>query len=705
LSTQATGRVVDQNTGNGIPGLIVSLIDISMLWTNELGRLPNNVPNTTQSDGSFTIGPYAGPSSFDFSGSVSAARKLALEIRTSCYRLLWRKEQDDEDTLDFGAIALAATEVQGFAVTLGGTGTAQPVRTGNAIQPLVDDELAWGQVADAMVHATASIDLMQLEFDIPREFNAAPPQESPEIVLSFDRPIDALHLRTVLDATDYRPERLLIDKSSQGVRARVIMPVRSNDWKVLAADAIPALIAIIILAVTDIGNFWSVLCGPPRHGSLSDVDSYFKAASSTAEIKSFETGMFNVVHAKMVFIDAAPDTVQSAKLLVIGSPFSQSYFDATVNGHKIFDPRRGAATGEPVPVHDVSLAVRGPALKDAHDTFRQHWNRGAAATDQVPEIPVPATVTDASPTESMATLQLVRSINAGAFPELPDGEKGVLEAYLRAFENAQDLIYLENQYFTHELICKALVAALKNRSGLHIIVLFNVTPDIPFYPIWQSNWVERIKKDAGTAADRIEFFTAWSHDPPLPQAPFNKMKPMVMANYIHSKAAVVDDQWATVGSANLDGASLDAFQVLHPLQFGDNRNHEMNYIIQNDPQSKGAADAIRRALWSEHLGYDDVNADDLNYQNKANFLSLWTQKASTKLNELINSPSTINSSNGRVLKWPDKAKIGVWRSLLWPRWPFDSAERHILSSAGVKFDSLELIEHERPFSFHDGSFS
>jgi len=432
VSTQATGRVVDQGTtGNGVPGLIVRLIDITMLWPYQLGKPPGNVPITTQGDGRFSIGPYADPSGFNFSGSVSTARKLALEIRTSCHRLLLRKEQDDQDILDFGPIPLAASELQGFTVTLGGKG-AMPVRSGNAIQLLVDNETAWGSVADAIVHSTKSIDIMQLEFDVPPEFNPAPSQESPEIVLSFDKPLDALHQRPVLDAMDYRPERLLIDKASHGQEVRVILPTISINWALASADLLLLIIPIILALVTDVGNLWARIFSASGNGAFSNVRDYFNAAASTSNIKSFDVTLFNRVHSKLVLVDATPTTADAARLVVVSSPFSQSYFDSTNDGHHVFDPRRGAATGEPVPVHDVSLSVRGPAIKDVHDTFRLHWNRGVATAQQLAEIPVPAQVTNPSAMEYMATLQLVRTINGGAFPELPSGEMGVLEAYVRS---------------------------------------------------------------------------------------------------------------------------------------------------------------------------------------------------------------------------------------------------------------------------------
>jgi phosphatidylserine/phosphatidylglycerophosphate/cardiolipin synthase-like enzyme len=62
--------------------------------------------------------------------------------------------------------------------------------------------------------------------------------------------------------------------------------------------------------------------------------------------------------------------------------------------------------------------------------------------------------------------------------------------------------------------------------------------------------------------------------------------------YVHAKIAVVDDEWLTIGSANLNEHSM----------FNDS---EMN-VATHDP---ALATTTRRRLWAEHLG-GDVGPDD-----------------------------------------------------------------------------------------------
>ena len=74
-----------------------------------------------------------------------------------------------------------------------------------------------------------------------------------------------------------------------------------------------------------------------------------------------------------------------------------------------------------------------------------------------------------------APLQIVRSITPGTVNK---GEKGVLEAYRKAIFNANDFIYLENQYFTNKYIMGALKKALENNPDLQLIMLINEVPDV-----------------------------------------------------------------------------------------------------------------------------------------------------------------------------------------------------------------------------------
>jgi phosphatidylserine/phosphatidylglycerophosphate/cardiolipin synthase-like enzyme len=677
MSTQTTGRLLDAGA-NPLAGLHVEVVDVSALFDSTLGSAD------TAADGTFTTGSYDA----DALAGVYGTRRLAIRVWSHAHRLVHEIRQDDgaAAVLALGDIAVPAASAPGFAVTLGQSGPPQRLSHENAVQFLVDDLDAWRAVADTLTNATSSIDVMQLEFDIPR-FDPTPANERPEIVLEFGAGLGPGpgDVRKV-DNTDVRLERLLLQRARDGLQVRVLIS-DARFWQLSTGYLL--LVGLILLAlpittfkilsvigqgiVTGIRSLFDGKQG----GGFGRVRDYFQAAgSANVRVQAFPTSEVNRVHAKLVLVDSL---TTSSRAVVVSSPFIQGYYDSP--NHVIDDPRRGS--GVEIPIHDVSLAVRGPAVADIHAAYRLHWER--ASGDPAEVMPAQPAIPDPQAPELPATLQLVRTLNGGDFPSLPDGEKGILEAYVRAIEQARTFIYLENQYFTHFGIGDALVDALKATPQLRIIVLVNVTPDIPFYPNFQQELIGRIRDHAGADATRIGFFTAWSHESAAPPA---HLEPRIMANYVHTKVAIVDDVWATIGSANLDGASLDAVQVVFPvLKFGSWRNSELNYTIFDDSGGNNApaVGQLRRALWSEHLGMPESS---LASPPAGDWLQLWKDLADQKLTALKN----------------DAANPKAQRILAYPTPPVTSGAGDYLKALGALSSNLELVDGVRFFSFKDGKF-
>ena len=693
MSTSVTGRVVDES-GNGIAGLAVVVRDESALFSSDIGNA------ATGANGSYTVTieadlfPEYGP------------RQLGVYVRTGVYknpptgpkvpvgRLLYSRSSADSTgpALTLADITLRSADVQGWPVSLPGTTNALPVRSGNALTPLPDDQAAWSRVAASIRGATQSVSVMQLTLDMPREYLANATQEYPEIILGFPAGFDGTSAPTTATdpATFPRPERLLLDAASAGHQVKVMIPAVGN-WLASAGFWLK--------------ERWS--SGPK--GDADAVGKYFTAAGSQAEALSFKTTGFSVVHAKAVLIDAVASGSQQTEGILLGSPFEQSYWDTT--SHPVYEAQRGSCSGEPIPVHDVSIGVRGPMVADLQQQFLVHWNKDAQPAGTVQALNPPAELTAAGTGEYLATAQLARTVNVSTLPGLDNGELGILEAYLRAIEKATDYIYFENQYFTNQAIGDALIAALTDpgRPNLQVILMLNVVPDIPFYPAWQTNLVGRIRREAGTGgASRLGVFTAWSHT--APASAHKQAKPVIMPNYLHTKTAIVDGKWATIGSANLDGASLDNFQILHPL-LGVNRNDELNVLVFNDtgagfPQTD-FVDALRIALWSEHLGIpaSDPRMSAATLSGSHGWLQLWNDCANAKLQGLISNPANIDPSKGRVLAYPASAWSGFLASF-----PFTNNYRNFLKSAkigdqGIDLSQITLITKTTAFSFHDGKWA
>ena len=176
------------------------------------------------------------------------------------------------------------------------------------------------------------------------------------------------------------------------------------------------------------------------------------------------------------------------------------------------------------------------------------------------------------------------------------------ESYLRAISSAKQYIYLETQYLTSRTILNALSAALNNPASpnLEIIILCNLDGhlDLPGYAGLQQRHVNAFLSSLSPAVSaRIAMFTTWTYQS-TPQDATNgppgfPTVPWITPTYIHSKVAIVDDCWATIGSANLDGASLDVTDYALPTAlFGQVREQDVNCVIYSGVDNLPSTPAI-----------------------------------------------------------------------------------------------------------------
>ncbi|MFE5207222.1 glycoside hydrolase domain-containing protein [Streptomyces sp. NPDC056600] len=647
---QVSGRVVDA-AGRGIADLAVGV------FRRELhgDRLLVNAYSTqgepyygyarTGADGSFVLGYDGGTDDLVVRVFNLIGRQLGPDIGPY--------EDVKEDLVLPEPVRIAAAELTGRVAT----GGAFP-RTvaGNSVEPLIDNEVAWKALYEDVLKAEHSIDWMLFYLDVGRVF------------MTFD------------DATPEEGVPMTGGRLEDALRK----VAREKDVKVrLACNQLTAH------KVFDVP--WPVTSGARVTRAMRDVPN--------VSVRRMRTPVTAPIHTKFVVID-------NKVAYLIGSPFISDYYDGT--GHLIGDPRHGDirscvdSRAVKVPTHDVSLRVRGPAIGHLNETFALHWNQ--ADPDATPVEPEPA-----PPAAGTASLQVVRSLAGNArYTQFPRGEKTVLESYLRAIETADRYIYLENQYFTNDVVAEALVRRVKAAPDLSVIVLTNNKVDIPGYDVLHPQHVSGVL-DGLTPAQRkrVGFFTPWSHEAgATAQSPTQ-----ICRNYIHSKVAIIDDQWITVGSANLDGASLDHSQspFTHPfltVLFGlrpkgdlhQNRETEVNFSLFDQaaggPASVLAAD-VRRRLWAEHLGYASPAHAALQSPPSGGWVKLWRTRAEAKLAGLRANPVTLHEA--RVLAYPpdpDATEVPG---------DADSAEGY-LEWAKARTKDLRVYEHYRRFDWEDGAW-
>jgi phosphatidylserine/phosphatidylglycerophosphate/cardiolipin synthase-like enzyme len=218
--------------------------------------------------------------------------------------------------------------------------------------------------------------------------------------------------------------------------------------------------------------------------------------------------------------------------------------------------------------HDTAVRLEGPIVADVAQHFRTRWHA-------VTENGVPQAHGRNAGTPDGVEAQLVRTVPERLYEPLRHGEWSILESYLRALRSAERLVYLESQFLWSPEITFVLADKLRRppRDDFRVIV---VLPSRPNNGADDSRGQVGLLIDADKKSgdDTTRFLACTLYQPGPGGEPV----------YVHSKAAVVDDEWLTIGSANLNEHSL----------FNDT---EANVVVR-DP---ALAREVRLRLWEEHL--------------------------------------------------------------------------------------------------------
>src|SRR5262249_36239594 len=116
------------------------------------------------------------------------------------------------------------------------SGAAKFVSDGNAVKLLVDSGEAFGQIADDIKSATRSVNISQLFFALPPEFNQQAKGEKPALIFKFldpsEKPLEPSNPKPAPApwANDARPERLLIDSAKNGRTIRILLNEPALGW-------------------------------------------------------------------------------------------------------------------------------------------------------------------------------------------------------------------------------------------------------------------------------------------------------------------------------------------------------------------------------------------------------------------------------------------------------------------------------------------
>lgn len=222
--------------------------------------------------------------------------------------------------------------------------------------------------------------------------------------------------------------------------------------------------------------------------------------------------------------------------------------------------------------HDVQVRLEGEVVRDIEENFCQRWN--AVTGDHLEPLPTP------EPDPAWNTpAQIVRTVPAGFYPFAPNGEYGIRHALLAAISRADRYIHLENQYIWSPEVVEALMEAMNRpHSGEFRIVL--ILPARAYTGKYDNDEHVRLLHDADGSRGIFHAYSLYASGPAFGLTGYR-----YLPIYVHGKVSIVDDEWLSVGSANLNRRGLGT-------------DTEMNV----QAVAPDLARRLRVRLWAEHLG-------------------------------------------------------------------------------------------------------
>lgn len=194
---------------------------------------------------------------------------------------------------------------------------------------------------------------------------------------------------------------------------------------------------------------------------------------------------------------------------------------------------------------DVGVRIDGPAVGELQKLFRQSWEEegGRVPADWHEPVPLPAEAGDAE----------VMIVNGG-----PHHTRSFIRSAFRmAIAGASESIKIENPYFIPgPRVVRSLLRAVSR--GVRVQLVLPAKSDVPLVRLVSRSYYASLLREG------IEIYE-------------------LEGTVLHAKVMLIDDNWAVVGSANLDQRSF-------------HRNYEVNVIVDSADFGSQVAEIINKDL-------------------------------------------------------------------------------------------------------------
>ena len=236
------------------------------------------------------------------------------------------------------------------------------------------------------------------------------------------------------------------------------------------------------------------------------------------------------------------------------------------------DPRTAGAPGTVDAWRDTDLQLRGPVVAELQKLFVGTWQaQSGMALDDKRYFP---------PTSAVGR-QVVRAI--GSSPEEPYSQ--IYATLLSAIANAETSVHITNAYFVPDPQLLAALEAAAARGVDVVLILPGRTDSWLVFHAGRTHY-ERLLRAGVKLYERRDAI-------------------------LHSKTALIDGVWATVGSTNLDWRSFLHNQEVNAVVLGAEFGAQVQAMFERD---LSASDAILLEQWQQR---------SLLLRLKENFARLW----------------------------------------------------------------------------------
>lgn len=189
--------------------------------------------------------------------------------------------------------------------------------------------------------------------------------------------------------------------------------------------------------------------------------------------------------------------------------------------------------------------------------------------------------------------------------------------FLDAIDAAEELIYIENQYFSSKALFNGIEARMRETSRPKLSIVLIIAKDAEAFleqfsiGIVQTRVIRSLKEIALQTGHSVGIYYPASKGPTGGDVP----------TYIHSKIFLVDDRLLSVGSANMNNRSMGY-------------DTELNVAWEASPQDTKLIETIREAranLLAEHTGMD-LSCEELRKtKGLVDYLNRLADSGSTRL--------------------------------------------------------------------------